>query len=177
MSVTLTKKSETSSLKATKELIDGREQDTQPLSKRKRLGNYLVDAGLLTQKQVYEALREQQSTGKQLGEVISSHGWTNQQTIEYMMEKVILPEQQPKQSRTSPAIALMEMMAGMWVTQSIYVAASLGIADLLKDQAQSVDELARIAGAQASHLYRVLRVLASLGVFTEVAPRDRKSVV
>ncbi|OLP15530.1 methyltransferase [Leptolyngbya sp. 'hensonii'] len=64
----------------------------------------------------------------------------------------------------------MQMITGMWVTQSIYVAASLGIADLLQGGVRSVDELAQASGAQAPHLYRVLRALASVGIFTEVAP-------
>ena len=172
MSVTLNKKSETPSLKATKELIDGREQDTQPLSKRKRLGNYLVDAGLLTKEQIHEALSEQQNTGKRLGEVISSHGWTNQQTIEYMMEKVILPEQQFQDSEISPVMALNQMITATWTVQSIYLAASLGIADLLKNGSKSVDELAQATDSQVSYLYRVLRALASVGVFSEVAPNQ-----
>ncbi len=88
------------------------------------------------------------------------------------------PLQQPNNSEHSqingvpPAVALMQMMTGVWLTQSIYVAASLGIADLLKEGAKSVDELAPAVGAQTSHLYRVLRALASFGIFTEVAPRQ-----
>jgi hypothetical protein len=30
-----------------------------------------------------------------------------------------------------PEVALLQMLSGMWVTQAIYVAAKLGIADLL----------------------------------------------
>ena len=58
----------------------------------KPLGIYLVEAGLLTPNQVDTALKEQQATSIRLGKVLSSRGWVNQQTIEYMMEKVILPE-------------------------------------------------------------------------------------
>ena len=172
MSATLIENSVTSSSKTTKELVNDRTNDTQPLSKRKRLGNYLVDAGLLTQEQIYSALSEQKSTGKRLGEVISSRGWTNQQTIEYMMEKVILPEQQSQDSGISSVMALNQMITATWTVQSIYLAASLGIADLLKDGAKSVDELAQATDSQAPYLYRVLRALASVGVFTEIAPHQ-----
>lgn len=78
----------------------------------------------------------------------------------------------PQDTQMPPEMALMQMITGAWVTQAIYVAASLGIADLLKEGARSVDDLASATGAQPSHLYRVLRALASMGIFTEVAPRQ-----
>jgi hypothetical protein len=40
------------------------------------------------------ALDEQKTTDKRLGEVVSNQGWVNQQTIEYLMEKVVLPERE-----------------------------------------------------------------------------------
>jgi SAM-dependent methyltransferase len=71
-------------------------------------------------------------------------------------------EQQPP-----PQIALLQMMTGYWVSQSIYVAARLGIADLLRDGAKTSDELAQATGAHGPTLYRVLRALAGLGIFAE----------
>jgi hypothetical protein len=50
------------------------------------------------------------------------------------------------------------------------VAAKLGIADLLKDSPKSCSELATATGTNARSLYRVLRALASLGVFAETEP-------
>jgi len=61
----------------------------------KRLGSYLVEAGLITQAQVDDALAAQSATGMRLGEVLVQRGWINQQTIEYLMAKVILPEREP----------------------------------------------------------------------------------
>ena len=52
-------------------------------------------------------------------------------------------------------------------SQALYVAAKLGIADLLANGPKRVDELATSAGADAPSLYRVLRALASIGVFEE----------
>jgi hypothetical protein len=72
----------------------------------------------------------------------------------------------------SPAMALNQMIWGTWIAQSIYVAASLGIADLLENGAKHVDELAQATDAQSSNLYRILRTLASVGVFTEIAPQQ-----
>jgi hypothetical protein len=60
----------------------------------KRLGTYLVEAGLLSLDRLELALDEQKTTDKRLGEVVSNQGWVNQQTIEYLMEKVVLPERE-----------------------------------------------------------------------------------
>jgi hypothetical protein len=73
---------------------------------------------------------------------------------------------QPNQAMP-PQLAILQMASGYWVSQSIYVAAKLGIADLLKDSPKSCDELATATGTNAPSLYRVLRALASLGVFAE----------
>src|SRR5690606_5625992 len=45
--------------------------------------------------------------------------------------------------------------------------ANLGIADLLKDGPRSADDLARATGTHSRSLYRLLRALASVGVFAE----------
>lgn len=66
----------------------------------KRLGRYLVEAGLLTQAQVEIALSDQAASGMRFGEVLVRLGWMNQQTIEYLMKKVILPERTVAQSET-----------------------------------------------------------------------------
>ena len=63
------------------------------------------------------------------------------------------------------------MMQLIWpsplVVQAIHVAAKLGIDDRLAAGAQSVDDLARAAGAHGVSLHRLLRALSSLGVFAE----------
>ncbi len=58
----------------------------------KRLGSYLLEANLITQEQLEIALKEQQKSNTRLGEIISNQGWLSQTTIEYMMDKVVLPE-------------------------------------------------------------------------------------
>lgn len=61
----------------------------------KPLGVYLVEAGIITSDQVKIALDEQKlSPNQRLGEILASHGWVEQQTIEYLVDKVILPERQ-----------------------------------------------------------------------------------
>ena len=71
-----------------------------------------------------------------------------------------------------PAEALlMKMMSGFAVSQSLYVAARLGVADHLKDGPKTVGEVARATGVNEAALYRVLRLLASVGVFAEAGGR------
>ena len=64
-------------------------------------------------------------------------------------------------------LSLSEMINGVKYTQLVYVAAKFGIADLLKDGPKSPDDLAESIGANRRNLYRVLRALASLGIFSE----------
>jgi hypothetical protein len=66
-------------------------------------------------------------------------------------------------------LRLREMITGFWVSQSIYVAAKLGIADHLLAGPKRADELAQLAGVKAGPLYRVLRALSSRGLFAEKA--------
>src|SRR5215210_1425125 len=63
--------------------------------------------------------------------------------------------------------ALQQMTNGYWTTQIIYVAAKLGIADVLEDGPQTIDALARATRTHAPSLYRLMRALAVLGVFVE----------
>jgi hypothetical protein len=80
------------------------------------------------------------------------------------------PETNQPNQAMPPQLAVLQMASGYWVSRSIYVAAKLGIADLLKDSPKSCDELATATGTHAPSLYRVLRALASLGVFAETQP-------
>lgn len=70
-----------------------------------------------------------------------------------------------RRMNSSPPV-LFQMAAGYWVSQAIYVAAKLGIADLLDEGPKSSRELAAATGADAPSLFRLLRALAGLGVFS-----------
>ncbi|HEX6383760.1 MAG TPA: methyltransferase [Anaerolineae bacterium] len=72
------------------------------------------------------------------------------------------------QTSAQSAGKILDLATGFMHTQAIYVAAELGIADLLKDGPQSVDELATVTGAHRPSLYRLLRALASIGIFAEI---------
>lgn len=71
--------------------------------------------------------------------------------------------------QVAPPVALRQLFTAYFASQSIYVAGKLGIADLLKDGAKNCDELAESTGAHPRSLYRLMRVLASVGVFAEIA--------
>jgi hypothetical protein len=62
---------------------------------------------------------------------------------------------------------LLQMINGGWTAQMIHVAAKLGIADLLADGPKPSADLAQTTGTHAPSLYRMLRALASLGIFAE----------
>lgn len=66
------------------------------LLKAKRLGDYLVEAGLLTPAQVQVALNDRAMTDLRFGEIVAVRGWVKQQTIDYFMEKIVLPERQAR---------------------------------------------------------------------------------
>ncbi|NJK29407.1 MAG: hypothetical protein HC940_04245 [Acaryochloris sp. SU_5_25] len=72
----------------------------------KKLGNYLMEAGLLTTAQLEVALADQQITGMRLGEVLVRRGWIKEETIEYLMEKVILPERSSSPDQSSSYLEL-----------------------------------------------------------------------
>ena len=67
----------------------------------------------------------------------------------------------------SPQDLMNQMISGYWNTQAIYVAAKLGIADLLTNGSRSVDELAQATNTHSPSLFRLLRGLASMGVFAD----------
>ena len=63
-----------------------------------------------------------------------------------------------------------ELFGGYRVSQSLYVMAELGIADLLRDGPRDSDDLAQATEAHPPTLYRVLRFLAAHGILEEVVP-------
>jgi SAM-dependent methyltransferase len=60
-----------------------------------------------------------------------------------------------------------QVFGGSWITQGIWVAAELGIADLLAHAPQTVEVLAEQTHTRRDALSRVLRALASVGIFSE----------
>jgi len=73
----------------------------------------------------------------------------------------------PAKIEPPPEAALLQIIMGDVIARAVYVAAKLGIADLLKDGPRTTGELAIAAGVDPSALYRVLRAAAGVGVFSE----------
>ena len=68
-------------------------------------------------------------------------------------------------------LQVVQMLTGKWLSQAISAAAELGIADQLAHGPQSVEHIAAATGAHAPSVYRLLRALASVGVFAETDDR------
>jgi hypothetical protein len=66
---------------------------------------------------------------------------------------------------------LFQLMTGHIVASAVNIAAQLGIADRIANGPRTTADLARECEVNEAALYRVLRALASLGVFEEVSPR------
>jgi Dimerisation domain len=70
-----------------------------------------------------------------------------------------------EQAPTAPGQVMMQMIAGFWVSRTVYGASTLGLVDLVNEGPKSADELATVTGTDGRAMYRLLRALASVGVF------------
>ena len=77
--------------------------------------------------------------------------------------------QQPE--NMPPQALIMQIASGAMLAQALGVAAELKIAEIIGDGEREVDALAVATSTHPRSLYRVLRSLASLGVFLEISPR------
>ncbi len=66
---------------------------------------------------------------------------------------------------------IIELTSGYWKSRALAVAAELELADLLVDGPHSVDVLAARSNTDPQSLFRMMRALESVGVFSQVAPR------
>lgn len=62
---------------------------------------------------------------------------------------------------------MLQLISGYWVSQAIAVAARLKLADLLAAEPRTAAELAPLTNTHALSLHRLLRSLASVGIFAE----------
>ena len=65
---------------------------------------------------------------------------------------------------------LLGYLEGQGLAHCIQVAAILDLAGILKDGPKSIQELAQATNTHAPSLFRLLRCLASVGIFTETEP-------
>ncbi len=69
-----------------------------------------------------------------------------------------------------PPVQMVQLLSGFQVSQALYAAAKIGVADRLAEGPQPVEQLADDLDCDHLALARLLRTLASLGVFTEIEP-------
>src|SRR5580700_1652128 len=77
----------------------------------------------------------------------------------------------PTGAQPDAAAHLFQLATGYVVSSALWVAAELGIADLLKNGPRPVVELAAQTRTDEGALYRTLRLLAMVGIFAEIEPR------
>jgi O-methyltransferase domain len=70
-------------------------------------------------------------------------------------------------TETNPLGVIRELATGYWVPRCLHVVAEVGIADLLSDTPEPAEVLARKIDVHPGALARILRLLASYGVFEE----------
>jgi hypothetical protein len=86
-------------------------QSIPTLSSPKKLGSYLMEAGLLTADQIKVVLNDQQATGMRFGEIVVARGWLKEQTVEWVVAKVIEPDRR--------AYKRQEQMAARWANEQV----------------------------------------------------------
>ena len=67
---------------------------------------------------------------------------------------------------------IMQYALSKWINKPMYVAAELGIADILSEGPISIEELAQLTKTHKHSLYRLMRALSGLGIFSESDNRD-----
>ena len=73
----------------------------------------------------------------------------------------------PKMDAQGGRLALLHLINGFRASQAVHVAATLGLADLLNSGPKAAAELAVATETHPAALYRLMRALASIGVFEE----------
>ena len=66
----------------------------------------------------------------------------------------------------SSSSVLLEMIYGYKKSQALFVAAKLGIADILSNGSKTADKLAKATGVDSKTIHHLMRMLCSVGVFS-----------
>ena len=70
-----------------------------------------------------------------------------------------------KENELPAQLQMIQYITGFWMSRAVWIAAKLGLADLLKSGPKTAEELAQATSTHAPSLFRILRALASAGVF------------
>src|SRR5438132_3869956 len=77
-------------------------------------------------------------------------------------------------SPSAPYEVLFQMVIGKWISQALGTVVELGVPEQLAKGARRCSDIAREAGISEDGIYRLLRALASVGLFVEGADRRFK---
>ena len=78
-----------------------------------------------------------------------------------------MPESAARANTLPPEAQIVEMVMAQFVSRLIHLTASLKLPDYLAEGPKTAEQLASLTGTHAPSLYRVMRTLSSLGLFTE----------
>src|SRR5260370_36510726 len=73
--------------------------------------------------------------------------------------------------KLAPHEQILSIVQGFWQARALAVATELAVAEFLAEGPLHVDELASRSKTNASALFRLLRALESIGIFTQASPR------
>ena len=76
-------------------------------------------------------------------------------------------DRNPEAEAVPPHAQLIQMGMGHWVSQIVYVAAKLGLADHFGQGRKTAEELAEVTRTHAPSLFRLMRTLAHLGLLDQ----------
>jgi len=71
----------------------------------------------------------------------------------------------------APENQMMKFILGKWISKPVHVAAKLGIPDILAGKDRSIEDLAEMTKTDSASLYRMMRALSGVGIFTEAKTR------
>lgn len=78
-----------------------------------------------------------------------------------------MPESAARADTLPPEAQIVEMVMAQFVSRLIHLTATLKLPDYLAEGPKTAEQLAPLTGTHAPSLYRVMRTLSSLGLFTE----------
>jgi hypothetical protein len=68
-------------------------------------------------------------------------------------------------------MAVFEKSQGFWIAKAIAVACELNLAEIVSDEKKSIEKIAEESKTEAAALFRLMRALASEGIFIETSPK------
>jgi hypothetical protein len=76
-----------------------------------------------------------------------------------------IEKQNEKQNEMPAPAQMLQIISNFWMSRALYITAKLGLPDFLKSGPRTARELAESTDMHAPSLYRLLRALASAGIF------------